>query len=113
MAANPYPQPPAEDIDFVGVLRALADPIRLRIALRLADDEYHPCTTEEYGLEIHKSTLSHHFKTLREAGVTSTRVRGRNHGVQLRRAELQVRFPGLLDSVIAAASDTPLNAPDR
>ena len=108
MAANPYPQPPAEDIDFVEVLRALADPIRLRIALRLADDEYHPCTTEEYGLEIHKSTLSHHFKTLREAGVTSTRVRGRNHGVQLRRAELQVRFPGLLDSVIAAASDTPL-----
>ena len=110
MPADPYPQPAVEDIDFVEVLRALADPIRLRIVLRLAD-EYHLCSTEEYGLEIHKSTLSHHFKTLREAGVTSTLVRGRNHGVQLRGDELQTRFPGLLDSVIAAAPDAVLSRP--
>src|SRR5882724_11460620 len=111
MPANPYPHPPAEEVDLVEVLRALADPVRLRIVVRLADNEYHPCGTEEYGLEIHKSTLSHHFKTLREAGITSTLVRGRNHGVQLRRDELQARFPGLLDSVIAASSDTPLTRP--
>src|SRR5882762_10607076 len=103
MSTNPYSQPSADEVDLVEVLRALADPVRLRIAVRLADNEYHPCGTEEYGLEIHKSTLSHHFKTLREAGITSTLVRGRNHGVKLRRDELESRFPGVLDSIVAAA----------
>jgi len=104
MPANPYPQPSADEVDLVEVLRALADPVRLRIVVRLADGEYHPCGVEEYGLEIHKSTLSHHFKTLREAGITSTLVRGRNHGVKLRRDELGSRFPGVLDSIVVAAA---------
>src|SRR5258707_14824452 len=105
VSVNPYPEPLAEDIDLVEVLRALADPVRLRVVARLGDDQYHPCGVEEYGLDIHKSTLSHHFKTLREAGVTSTVVRGRNHGVQLRRADLEARFPDVLNSVVNAASD--------
>jgi DNA-binding transcriptional ArsR family regulator len=105
VSINPYPEPLVEDIDLVEVLRALADPVRLRIVARLGDDQYHPCGVEEYGLDIHKSTLSHHFKTLREAGVTSTVVRGRNHGVQLRRADLEARFPDVLNSVVKAASD--------
>jgi len=104
MSVNPYPEPAVEDIDLVEVLRALADPVRLQVVVRLADDEYHPCGVEEYGLDIHKSTLSHHFKTLREAGVTSTIVRGRNHGVQLRRADLQALFPGVLNNIIDAAA---------
>jgi DNA-binding transcriptional ArsR family regulator len=70
----------------------------------LADDAYHPCTVQAYGLDIHKSTLSHHFRTLREAGVTSTLVTGRTHGVQLRRKALDDCFPGLIDTVIAAAA---------
>jgi DNA-binding transcriptional ArsR family regulator len=90
-----------EQLTLVDVLRALADPVRLRIIARLGDDEYHSCTIEEYGLEIHKSTLSHHFKTLREAGVTSTVVHGRNHGVKLRRSDLDSRFPGLMGAVLA------------
>ena len=111
MPVNPYPQPPADEVDLVEVLRALADPVRLRIVARLTDGEYHPCGVEEYGLEIHKSTLSHHFKTLREAGVTATLVRGRNHGVRLRRDELETRFPGVLDSIVAAAA-TAVSAAD-
>jgi hypothetical protein len=43
---------------------------------------------------------------LREAGVTSTRVRGRDHAVRLRRADLDQRFPGLLDALLAAAPDS-------
>ena len=105
MSIDPYPEPLAEDIDLVEVLRALADPVRLRVVARLGDDQYHPCGVEEYGLDIHKSTLSHHFKTLREAGVTSTVVRGRNHGVQLRRTDLEGRFPGVLNGIVKAASD--------
>jgi DNA-binding transcriptional ArsR family regulator len=104
MPVNPYPHPSADEVDLVEVLRALADPVRLRIVARLTDGEYHPCGVEEYGLEIHKSTLSHHFKTLREAGITATLVRGRNHGVRLRRGELEARFPGVLDSIVAAAA---------
>jgi DNA-binding transcriptional ArsR family regulator len=113
VSANPYPEPASCQLDLVNVLRALGDPVRLRIVVRLADDEYHPCNTEEYGLDIHKSTLSHHFKTLREAGLTSTLIQGRNHGVQLRRADLETRFPGVLGSVIAAAvSPIPPNEDD-
>jgi len=110
MSVNPYPEPAVEDIDLVEVLRALADPVRLQVVVRLADDEYHPCGVEEYGLDIHKSTLSHHFKTLREAGVTSTIVHGRNHGVQLRRADLQTLFPGVLNNIIDAAARLDLIA---
>ncbi|QHC68669.1 helix-turn-helix domain-containing protein [Rathayibacter sp. VKM Ac-2759] len=104
MRADPFPVPPVESIDVVALLKALADPVRLTVVTRLADGEYHPCTTEEYGLSLHKSTLSFHFKTLREAGLTATRVRGRDHAVRLRIDDLDQRFPGLLASVLRAAT---------
>jgi DNA-binding transcriptional ArsR family regulator len=49
---------------------------------------------------MQKSALAYHFKALREAGITLTIVNGRSHEIQLRRAELDVRFPGLLDALI-------------
>jgi len=52
---------------------------------------------------VSKSTLSHHFKVLREAGVTHTRVNGTHRYVSLRREELEDRFPGVLDSVLEAS----------
>src|SRR5882757_10431933 len=106
MNENPYPQPATKSVDLIGVLRALGDPVRLRIVVRLADNDYHSFKPEEYGLDIHKSTLSYHFKSLREAGITSTLVRGRHYCVRLRRDDVQTRFPGLLDSIIAAAALT-------
>jgi len=102
--AEAFPTPPTDAIDFVSVLKALADPARLAVVARLADGAFHPCSTEEYGLTIHKSTLSYHFKTLREAGITSTRVHGREHAVQLRIADLESRFPGFIDGVLRAAA---------
>ncbi len=94
--------PAAEDIRLADILRALVDPGRLRMLAVLADGGFHPCRREEFGLDIQKSTLSHHFKTLREAGLTVTRVQGRNYDMRLRRADLDGRFPGLLDALIAA-----------
>ena len=101
--AEMFPTPPTEAIDLVAVLKALADPARLSVVTRLSDGEYHPCTPDEYGLSLHKSTLSFHFKTLREAGVTSTLVEGRNHAVRLRREDLDARFPGFMTGILAAA----------
>lgn len=95
-----FPEPASREIGLIPVLKALADPVRLHIVKHLADEMYHSCSVDEYGLDIHKSTLSHHFKTLREAGLTSTAVNGREHAVRLRRKELDARFPGLLDGVL-------------
>lgn len=82
------------------MLKTLADPIRLKIVDVLADDRFHPCSVQEYDLGIHKSTLSYHLKTMREAGVTITRINGREHGIQLRRDHLDARFPGLINSIL-------------
>ncbi|HEX6353887.1 ArsR/SmtB family transcription factor [Actinophytocola sp.] len=95
------PQPSRDDIDLVTVLRALADPVRLEM-LRViaAADERCPASAEAYDVEVTAATLSHHFRVLREAGVTTTFVEGRRRWVDLRRADLDQRFPGLLDAVV-------------
>ena len=94
-----YPSPPMETVELVDVLKALADPIRLRIIQQLVDGDPHSKSSQFWGFEIQKSTLAHHFKTLREAGVTRTIVEGRNHSIQLRRAELDAKFPGLVEAL--------------
>jgi DNA-binding transcriptional ArsR family regulator len=90
----------ARGIDLAGVLHALSDPIRLRIVAQLADGEEHCCGS--FGLPVTKSTCSHHFRVLREAGVISTRIEGKNRLNRLRREPLEWRFPGLLDAVLRA-----------
>jgi DNA-binding transcriptional ArsR family regulator len=102
MAAD-YPAPDIAGVELVDVLRAVADPIRLQILRVLADGEPHAKSVGEWGFDVHKSTLSHHFKALREAGVTLTIVDGRTHAIQLRRRELDERFPGLIDALLASA----------
>jgi DNA-binding transcriptional ArsR family regulator len=92
--------PPVEEIQLVGVLEAVADPVRLEILAALADGE-RPCGS--FPLPVNDSTRSHHLKVLRKAGLTKTRVIGTQRLVSLRRDELDERFPGLLDAVISAA----------
>ena len=95
-------QIPQTELDLATVLQALSDPVRLRIVAALADDGgEHSCGSFE--LPVTKSTCSHHFKVLREAGVISQRPQGTARLNTLRREELDGRFPGLLDSVLAAA----------
>ena len=81
------------------ILAALADPVRLEMVRRLGNAGVPtPCARLYDG--INKSTATHHFKTLREAGLTRTIVNGRQHDIQLRRSELDERFPGLIESLL-------------
>lgn len=95
-------EPRAADMRVEAVLGALSDPVRLTIVRTLAasDDERRSCGS--FGLTVSKSTASHHFRVLREAGVIRQRDEGRHRMTELRRADLDARFPGLLDSVVAA-----------
>ena len=96
------PGPRREDIRIESVLQALGDPIRLSIVRTLYDDpEGRPCGT--FGLPVAKSTASHHFRVLREAGVIFQRASGRARLTELRRDDLEARFPGLLASVLGDA----------
>jgi DNA-binding transcriptional ArsR family regulator len=84
------------------VLAALSDPVRLQIVRTLAADaDGRPCGS--FGLPVTKSTASHHFRVLREAGVIDQEDRGRTRHTTLRRADLDRRFPGLLDLVLREA----------
>ncbi|MDQ1288648.1 MAG: hypothetical protein QG622_2214 [Actinomycetota bacterium] len=97
------PGPSVVELKLEEVLAALADPVRLRmVGLLAVTDTERSCSPAGFPVELHKSTLSHHFKVLRAAGLTRTRLEGRNRFVRLRREDLQERFPGLLDAVLAA-----------
>src|SRR4051795_4650469 len=93
--------PRVEEVTLPDVLHALSDPVRLQIVRALAEREEQSCSSVESS--VSKSTLSHHFKVLREAGVTHTRVNGTHRLVSIRRGELEERSPGLLDSVLGAS----------
>ncbi len=94
--------PRREDLELAAVLQALSDPHRLQIVRRLAaSDEM--CACGAFGLEVSKSTLTHHFRVLREAGVIHQQPLGTSKLNSLRREDLDARFPGLLDAVLAAA----------
>ncbi len=89
-------------MELAAVLHALSDPQRLRIVRMLAEDpEPRACGT--FGLEVSKSTATHHFRVLREAGIIEQRTEGTAKFNTLRRADLEQRFPGLLDAVLGSA----------
>jgi DNA-binding transcriptional ArsR family regulator len=87
------------DVQLIQVLYALGDPVRMSIAVQLQDGEEKTCNQFKIPSK-HKSTLTHHFKVLREAGITRTRIDGREHFVSLRLDELAKRFPGVMDSIL-------------
>jgi len=94
-----HPEP--EALTLAGVLYALGDPARLEIVKRLATQGELCCSALD--CSIAKSTMSHHFRILREAGVLHTRKEGTQHINSLRREDLEARFPGLLAAVLQAA----------
>ncbi len=94
--------PATEDLELPTVLHALSDPQRLRIVRKLsADPEPRACGSFE--MDVSKSTCTHHFRVLREAGVIEQEVLGTSRLNSLRRDDLDERFPGLLDAVLASA----------
>src|SRR5690625_1025441 len=98
MVEQHAPGPP--DMALTRVLSALADPLRLGLVRLLADGVER--RWGELDVPVSKSTLSHHLKVLRSAGITDTRDEGTRCFIRLRRDELDQRFPGLLGTVLEA-----------
>ena len=92
------------------VLAALSDPIRMQIVRTLLAEGEGGRACGTFGLPVSKSTASHHFKVLREAGVVRAREEGTRRFYTLRRDDLDARFPGLLDAVLGASPRAPVRA---
>lgn len=96
--------PQVSDIELSSVLYALSDPTRLGIVVEAARSGEQPCS--HFHAPVVKSTRSHHIRTLREAGVIRVRVQGTQHFLTLRSDDLEMRFPGLLQPLLQAASQS-------
>jgi DNA-binding transcriptional ArsR family regulator len=94
-------QPETDEIELTEVLHALSDPMRLRLVRELYDDGGER-SCGSFDLPIAKSTLTHHWRVLRDAGVVAAREEGTRKFHSLRRDDLDRRFPGLLASVVGA-----------
>ena len=92
--------PALDEVALSQVLYALSDPVRLGVVRQLAQAGEATCSTLDGGRP--KSSMSHHFRVLREAGLVRTRTDGPAHMNDLRRAEIEKRFPGLLKAVLGA-----------
>jgi DNA-binding transcriptional ArsR family regulator len=99
--------PKRTDIELGAVLHALSDPVRLQIVAALASTDGE-ATCGSFKVSVTKSTCTHHFKVLREAGVINQRQEGTARLNTLRRDDLDARFPGLLGTVLQAASADPV-----
>jgi DNA-binding transcriptional ArsR family regulator len=92
--------PERDEIQLPAVLHALSDPQRLQIVRELASHpEPRPCGSIE--LAVTKSTMTHHFRVLREAGVIRQERHGTTKLTSVRADDLEARCPGLLDAVLA------------
>jgi DNA-binding transcriptional ArsR family regulator len=96
------PHPAMAEIELAAVLHALSDPIRLKIVAALASGGERNCGSID--LPVVKSTCTHHFRVLREAGVIRVRLEGKTRLNSLRRSELEQRFPGLVDAVVGGTA---------
>jgi DNA-binding transcriptional ArsR family regulator len=96
-------QPKRAEIELGAVLHALSDPVRLRIVAELARSGG-AASCGSFDVPVTKSTCTHHFKVLREAGVIQQRHEGTARLNTLRRDDLEARFPGLLETVLQAAA---------
>lgn len=102
---RPLVHPAIEDVTVEGIMHALSDPVRVAIYAQLAGSG---CATicsnfrKISDRSIPKSTLSQHFRALREAGL----IRSERHGVEMRNtsrcAEIEQRFPGLIGAILNA-----------
>jgi DNA-binding transcriptional ArsR family regulator len=96
-----FVHPQREDITLAGVLAALADPMRLRIVKSLLEqNDCMSCTAATPCPGMAKSTLSNHFRILREAGLIQTSKKGVEHRNVVREADINARFPKLLKTIL-------------
>jgi DNA-binding transcriptional ArsR family regulator len=102
---RPLFHPSVEDVTVEGILHALSDPVRVAIFTDIASSSCSQNCTNFVNVSerpIPKSTLSQHFKALREAGL----IRGERRGVEMqntsRCTEINQRFPGLIPAIVNA-----------
>ncbi|XUK60360.1 HTH arsR-type domain-containing protein [Plantibacter sp. RU18] len=101
--------PGVEEMQLGVILTALADPLRRYVVTELiAAPEDSERTCASFGLGVAKSTLTHHFRVLRESGLVWHTNYGNSRKVRLRRQDLETRFPGLLALLLR---DTPTDSP--
>lgn len=97
---DPLPEPAVEALRLEAVMGALADPLRLTIVRRLLlESEGYDQACGWFGFDRPKSSLTHHFRALREAGLIRQRQYGLERRSRVRREDLNRRFPGLLELV--------------
>lgn len=105
-AARTVEHPDLSEVSLQQVMEALADPVRRAVVSQLASNGRDmSCGTFETPVSV--STLTHHFNTLREAGVIRQYYVGTTKMNALRTDEIDSRFPGLLSAVVAAAGTEP------
>jgi DNA-binding transcriptional ArsR family regulator len=93
-----HPEP--DEFDLLDILHALSDPTRTTIVQTLRAAPERACGT--FPVDVAPSTLTHHFRVLREAGVIRQREDGNRRWTALRDEDLKTRFPGLLDAIVTA-----------
>jgi DNA-binding transcriptional ArsR family regulator len=105
MGMRPLLHPSISEVTVEGILHALSDPVRVAIYADIVAQECpHNCSNflRVSNKAIPKSTLSQHFRVLREAGL----IRSERHGVEMqnisRCIELEQRFPGLIRAIVSA-----------
>jgi DNA-binding transcriptional ArsR family regulator len=101
---RPLPQPARESLTLAPVLHALGDPVRLELVRRASANPESTCSALAEGLDVPTSTLTNHWRILREAGLISMTVDGRHRRIRLRADDLRDRLPGLLDPILRLAA---------
>ena len=110
--------PDASELDLFDVLHALSDPTRMTIVRTLVASQERSCETPPerscgtFPVDVVPSTLTHHLRVLREAGVIRQRDDGNRRWTSLRESDLAGRFPGLLDTIVAADARQQEQHPD-
>lgn len=102
---RPLLHPDIEDVPVEAILHALSDPVRVAIYADIVYKECsQTCSTFLHVLNrpIPKSTLSQHFKVLREAGLIRSERRGVEMHNTSRLAEVDQRYPGLIAAIVTA-----------
>lgn len=99
---RPFVHPPINDVQLESVLYALADPARLMIVATLAARDCPLNCSTAAPPHLPKSTQSHHFQVLREAGIIRSERKGTAVINSLRCEELEQRFPGVVSAILKA-----------
>lgn len=100
-----FQHPTADQITLTGVLHALSDPVRLNYVQCLAQSACEQ-SCGAIPTPVAKSTMSHHIRVLREAGIIHLRPYGTQSLISLRSDELEKKFPGVLQAVLQAVKST-------